>query len=79
MPGWLCDAREGILDSLGNLFLVVNFLQPKKIVPTPRGIISLNARENKNCANRHSRHSSASLRFQTGLVLASTRSRRILF
>jgi hypothetical protein len=27
VPGWLCDTREGILDSLRNLFLVVNFLQ----------------------------------------------------
>jgi hypothetical protein len=31
VSGWLGDAREGILDALCDLFLVVNFLQLKNI------------------------------------------------
>jgi hypothetical protein len=78
LPGWLSDACEGILDALRDLFLVVNFPKQKVLyrTPTQHGIISLNARTEIGC--RHSRHSSASRRFQTGLALTSTRSRRIL-
>ena len=31
MPGWLGDAREGVLHALRDLFLVVNFAQSKDI------------------------------------------------
>lgn len=31
VPGWLGDAREGVLHALRDLFLVVNFAQSKNI------------------------------------------------